>query len=323
MSDKINDEWKAEGEALTTVEEAEAPFRAGFVAVVGRPNVGKSTLFNSMLGQKISITTPRPQTTRQTVLGIHTTDHAQIILIDTPGIHEKTTKKINKLMNRVAVGALAQADIIVLLLDATRLTIEDEIVIDHLQSACAPILLVLNKIDLIRDKSELLPLIDNVRQRLDFIDIIPVSATRGDGIDRLENTLIERLPESEMLFDKDQITDKTDRFLIAEIVREKTMLFLEKELPYSMATEIERLERIDDSSLLIYALIWVERESQKGIVIGKNGSMLKKIGTSARRELESSFNHHIDLRLWVKVKSGWADDDRALKSLGLESNIFS
>ena len=299
------------------------PYRAGFVAVVGRPNVGKSTLFNALLGQKVSITTPRPQTTRQAILGIHTTPEAQIILVDTPGIHQKATKKINKTMNRIAVGALLQADIVVLILESNRLTEEDDIVIEHLRDTGSPVLLVLNKIDLLADKSALLPLIDTVRQKLSFVDILPVSATRRQGIERLETALIERLPESEMLFDEDQITDRTDRFFISEIIREKIMLFLDKELPYSMAVEIERSERPDESTWLIHALIWVERESQKGIVIGKGGSMLKRIGISARRELESSFNVHIDLRLWVKVKTGWADDERALKSLGIDTDAYA
>lgn len=293
-------------------------YRAGFVAVVGRPNVGKSTLFNAMLGQKVSIITPRPQTTRQAILGIHTTPDAQIILVDTPGIHQKATKKINKTMNRIALGALFQTDLVVLILEAARLTEEDEMVIEHLKEVDVPILLALNKIDLIADKSQLLPLIDSLQERLNFTEIIPVSALRQRGIDRLESALIERLPQSEMLFDEEQITDRTDRFFISEIVREKTMLYLNKELPYSMAVEIEHLEHPDPNSWLIHALIWVEREGQKGIVIGKGGSMLKRIGIAARRELESHFNAHINLRLWVKVKSGWSDDERALKSLGIE-----
>jgi GTP-binding protein Era len=293
-------------------------FRAGFVAVVGRPNVGKSTLVNALVGQKVSITTPRPQTTRQAVLGIYTTEKQQMVLIDTPGIHQKAVRQINKMMNRIALGSLAHADLVLLLLDSARLTDEDERVMAHLEGCQAPVIVVLNKIDLISEKAKLLPLIDLLKDKVKFVDIVPLSALKGEGLEQLESCVYENLHESGMLYDPDQITDRTDRFLIAEIVREKLMLFLEQELPYSMAVEIEKLDKDYHKGWQIHALIWVERDSQKGIVIGKQGSMLKKIGISARREIEEAFQEHVDLRLWVKVKSGWADDQRALKSFGIQ-----
>ena len=290
-------------------------FRCGYVALIGRPNVGKSTLMNYVLGQKISITSHRPQTTRHRILGIKTTDEAQFVYVDTPGIHDNEKKAMNRYMNRTAGASFKDVDVIVLLVDAMRWTKEDELVIKRLEHIKTPVVLAVNKVDLIKKKEDLLPFIEKIKDKYEFKDIIPVSAMKGDNIEGFEKTILEYLPASEAFYDEDQITDRSSRFMAAEIIREKLTRNLTQELPYNLTVEIEKFKN-DGKILDISAVIWVERDNQKAIIIGKKGGKLKDMGTKARIDMEKLFQQKIFLELWVKVKSGWSDDERALNSLG-------
>lgn len=293
--------------------------RCGYVAIVGRPNVGKSTLLNHMLGQKISITSRKPQTTRHRVLGIKTDDNVQAIFVDTPGIHrtEESDKAINRYMNRAASTAIKDVDLVVFVVDRSKWTDSDEWVLEQVKRTACPVILVINKVDKLEDKSTLLPWIKQIESKMEFAEIIPLSALQGSNLDRLESCISERLPEEDWLFDEDQITDRSSRFMASEMVREKIMRQLGDELPYEITVEIE--EFVDSGkSLHISALILVEREGQKRIVIGDKGSRLKLIGQEARVDMEEMFERKVMLKLWVKVKSGWSDDERALRSLGYD-----
>ena len=291
------------------------PTRCGYIAIVGRPNVGKSTLLNHILGQKLSITSRKPQTTRHQVLGIKTEGDIQAIYVDTPGLHLRDEKAINRYMNRAATAALAGVDLALFVVDRDRWTDEDDLVLEKLRHAQCPVVLVVKKIDRLNDKGELLPLIESLSKRFDFAEIVPVSALRGHNRDDLE-TLIERyLPEGIHLFPEDQITNRSERFLAAELVREKIMRQLGEEVPYAMTVEIEEFKS-SPRLIEISALILVERQGQKKILIGEGGSRLRQIGTEARKDMEKAFDSKVMLRLWVKVKSGWSDDERALRSLG-------
>jgi len=294
---------------------AKENFRCGYVALIGRPNVGKSTLMNFVLGQKISITSHRPQTTRHRILGIKTTDAAQIIYVDTPGIHDNEKKAMNRYMNRTAGASFKDVDVIVLLVEAMRWTNEDELVIKRLQHMSTPVVLAVNKVDLIKKKEELLPFIEKIKNKYEFKDIIPLSAKKGDNIEGFETIVSDYLPFSEAFYAEDQITDRSERFLAAEIIREKLTRNLTQELPYNLTVEIEKFTQ-DGKLLDIAAIIWVERDNQKAIIIGKNGAKLKDMGTKARIDMEKMFGQKVFLQLWVKVKSGWSDDERALNSLG-------
>lgn len=294
--------------------------RAGYIALVGRPNVGKSTLLNRILGQKLSITSRRPQTTRHQILGIKTENDVQAVYVDTPGMHKQQVKAINKVMNRSAFNALKDVDVVVMLIDRLRWTEEDEMVLNAIKTQKAPVILAINKIDFIKEKDDLIPWLQEVSQKYHFTDIVPVSAKTGRNVERLEQVVESYLPESELFFPEDQITDRSSRFLAAELVREKIMRQLGDELPYAMTVEIE--EFIHSGHLIeISALILVERDSQKSIVIGEKGSRLKQIGQEARKDMEVMFDCKVMLNLWVKVKSGWSDDERALRSLGYDDRI--
>ena len=290
-------------------------FRCGYVALIGRPNVGKSTLMNFVLGQKISITSHRPQTTRHRILGIKTTDTAQIIYVDTPGIHDNEKKAMNRYMNRTAGASFKDVDVIVLLVEAMRWTEEDELVIKRLQNTSTPVILAVNKVDLVKKKEDLLPFIEKIKNKYEFKDIIPLSAMKGDNIEGFEKIISAYLPPSEAFYAEDQITDRSERFMAAEIIREKLTRNLIQELPYNLTVEIEKFTQ-DGKLLDIAAIIWVERDNQKAIIIGKGGSKLKDMGTKARIDMEKMFGQKVFLQLWVKVKSGWSDDERALNSLG-------
>jgi len=287
----------------------------GYVAIVGRPNVGKSTLLNHMLGQKISITSRKPQTTRHNLLGIKTEGDTQLIFVDTPGMHTDQDKAINRYMNRAASSAVRDVDVIVVVLDRTAVTDADESVLQQLQGAKAPIIIVVNKIDRIDDKGQMYPHLAALEERIKPAAIIPVSALQGKNLDALQDEILKYIPESTFYFPADQITDKTQRFLAAELVREKITRQLGAEVPYQVTVEVEEFKR-DGKVLHISALILVEREGQKRIIIGDKGSRLKSIGQSARVDMERLFDSKIMLKLWVKVKSGWSDDERALQSLG-------
>ncbi len=294
--------------------------RCGFVAIVGRPNVGKSTLMNRILGQKISITSRRPQTTRHQVTGIKTEGEAQAIYVDTPGIHIQTrdrNKAINRFMNHAATQALRDVNAVVFLIDRTRWTEEDEVVLQRLEHVKAPVILAVNKVDRLQDKASLLPWLESIGARREFAAIVPISAKHGTNVPELETEVARHLPESVHYFPEEQITDKSQRFLAAELVREKVMRQLGDELPYQMTVEIEEF-RDEGRVIHISALMLVERQGQKKILIGENGERIKSIGREARLDMERALDAKVMLNLWVKVKRGWSDDERALKSLGYD-----
>ncbi len=293
-------------------------FRAGFVAVVGRPNVGKSTLINRIVGEKISIVTPKPQTTRHRILAVHTTTDAQIVFVDTPGLHRKADKAMNRMMNRTAASAITDADAVLFVLEADRFTAEDNDVLKRLGGCRHPVIAVLNKVDRVRPKERLLEHIAALDQRGDFAQIVPLSAKSGDNVDALLTALPACLPESPPLFPSDAATDRSAEFRAAEIIREKLTVLLRDELPYGVTVEIERYER-DDEGAEIGAVVWVERDSQKGIVVGRQGGMLKRVGRAARLDLKRILGVPVHLELWVKVKDNWADSEADLLRLGYES----
>jgi GTP-binding protein Era len=291
--------------------------RCGYVAIVGRPNVGKSTLLNHMLGQKISITSRKPQTTRHRVLGIKTEGEVQLIFVDTPGLHQGEERAINRYMNRAASSAIRDVDVIVMVVDRTAWTEADQWVLEQVQAAAVPVILAVNKVDLLPDKSQLLPHLQSLAELGDFAAILPVSALSQHNVTELQHCIERELPSGTHFFPEDQVTDRSQRFLAAEIVREKIMRQLGDELPYAVTVEVEEF-RSKGKVLHISALILVEREGQKRIVIGDKGARLKSIGAAARRDMETLFESKVMLRLWVKVKSGWSDDERALRSLGYD-----
>lgn len=300
---------------FTSDTEHSSASRCGYVAIVGRPNVGKSTLLNHILGQKISITSRKPQTTRNAVVGIKTEGDVQIIFVDTPGMHLGQQKAINRYMNKAATSAIKDVDVVVFVVDRFIWTEEDEAVAEKLQHLPCPIILAVNKVDQIEDKESLLPHLQTLSEKLNVAEIVPMSALRNTNLDRLEALITERLPEGVHMYPDDQITDRSSRFMAAEIVREKITRQLGDELPYEMAVEIEEFKQ-EGNLLNISALILVERDGQKKILIGDKGARIKLIGTEARVDMEKLFEMKIMLKLWVKVKSGWSDDERALRSLG-------
>ncbi|WOJ93920.1 GTPase Era [Congregibacter variabilis] len=291
--------------------------RCGYVAIVGRPNVGKSTLLNHLLGQKLSITSRKPQTTRHQVLGIKTTETAQMLFVDTPGIHGGEDRALNRFMNRTASAALAAVDIVVMVVDRGEWRDDDERVLRSCVASNAPVLLVINKVDLEDNPNAILPSLQSLADRADFAALIPLSALRGRNLDVLETEIVQRLPSAPFLFEEDEITDRSTRFLVAEIVREKITRQLGDELPYSTTVEIEEYGH-EGSIVHISAVILVERKGQKAILIGQKGSRLRQIGTEARQDIERLIDSKVMLNLWVKVRSGWADDERALRSLGYD-----
>lgn len=288
----------------------------GFVAIVGRPNVGKSTLLNKILGQKISITSRKPQTTRHRIVGIDTEGAWQTVYVDTPGLHQEEKRAINRLMNRAAESSLGDVEMVFFVVDCERWTPDDEMVLEKVKRASLPTVLVVNKIDRLEDRKMVLPLLQELAGRMNFKDVIPVSAKQNINVDTLKQIARESLPKGEFCFPEDYVTDRSSRFMASEIIREKLMRFMGEELPYSTTVEIERYQIQDNGTVHINALILVERDGQKKMVIGAKGEKLKTIGTEARRDLERLLESKVFLELWVKVKSGWADDERALRSLG-------
>ena len=292
--------------------------KCGLVALVGRPNVGKSTLLNFLLEQKLSITSRKPQTTRQQVLGVKTVDADQMIFVDTPGLHRDEPKAINKAMNRSATSAMADVDLVLFLIDRGKWTEEDAWVLEKLRTVKAPVALIVNKMDLMDDPKALLPEMESLHALHDFAGVFPISALRQKNLDVLETFVRRNLPEGHHLFPEGQITNRTERFLAAELIREKIIRQLGDELPHTTAVEIEGFQPDERGTQHISAIIFVERDGQKRIVIGTGGSRLRSIGMEARRDMEKAFDSKVMLKLWVKVKSGWSDDVRALQSLGLE-----
>ncbi len=292
-----------------------AAYRAGTVAVIGRPNVGKSTLVNALVGTKVSIVSPRPQTTRHRLLGIATFAEGQLLLVDTPGIHGEQKRAMNRMMNRAARGAVEGVDAALLVIEAGRWTDDDSLAYRALKDSGVPCVLVINKVDKVPEKGKLLPFIAEVTAERSFNAVYPMSALKRKGLEGLVKTVLALLPESEPLYAEDEITDRSEKFLAGELVREQLMLRLGEELPYSTTVEIEKFE-LDGEMLRIAAVVWVEREGQKPIVIGKGGERMKAISTGARLGMEKLFGRKVFLETWCRVREGWSDDEAALRRFG-------
>lgn len=288
---------------------------SGYIAIVGRPNVGKSTLLNCILGEKLSITSPKPQTTRHRILGIKTKDLHQFIYVDTPGLHRGETRALNRYMNRTVRTTLKDVDVILFMVEALKWTSEDEAVLQLIIKVNKPTILLVNKIDLVKDKTKLLPFLKKIAEQFHFQEIIPITATKGDSVETLEKKIAPFLPPHPHFFPEDQITDRSVSFRLSEMVREKLMRYLEAELPYGLTVQIELIQK-EEKYVLISAIIWVEKKGHKPIVIGNKGAMLKKIGIEAREDMEKLLKEKVHLKLWVKVKDNWSDDVQTLQHFG-------
>lgn len=295
--------------------------RCGFAALAGRPNVGKSTLLNALIGQKVSIVSPKPQTTRTRIHGVLNQPGLQIAFVDLPGIHARQTRAMNRYMNRTAISSLTDVDVNLFVVEALRWTDEDERVLEELKRVELPIILVINKVDRAHPRERLLPYIQELSAKADFVDVVPISATRPTTLDRLPGIIARHLPEQPRIFPEEQVTDSPDHFMAAELIREKLMLRLQEELPYGLVVEIEGLGPSEDEpgKLVVQAVIWVERAGQKAIVIGKGGGLLKEVGRQSRLDLNRHFGQPVHLELWVKVKEGWSDDENAMRKFGYET----
>ena len=289
--------------------------KAGYIALIGSPNVGKSTLLNYLLQQKLSITSRRPQTTRHSIIGIKTTALGQMVFVDTPGMHDGGGRAMNRYLNRTANTALTGVNLLVWIVDKTHWQDGNVAILQKIKTAAHPVILVINKIDQLTDKTVLLSFIDHAREYHDFVDIIPISALRGIHLEELESRIIELLPEGDLIYPEDQVTDRSERFFVAEIIREKLTRRLSQELPHALSVEIDQF-KIEDTITRIHAIIWVEREGQKRIVIGAKGEGLKQVGQQSREDIEKMLDSKVYLNLWVKVKKGWSDDERMLQNLG-------
>jgi len=293
-----------------------AGFRAGFVTVVGRPNAGKSTLVNHLVGRKVAIVSDKPQTTRNRILAVCNRKDAQLVLFDTPGIH-KPEHSMNRRMVDTAVKSIGQGDVVLWLVDVgERFGPGDRFVAETLRRAGVPVLLGLNKIDLFKDKKQLLPVIDTYRRLLDFVEVVPISARTGENVDRLADLLVSHLPEGEPLYPEDFLTDQPERFFVSEMIRERILAKTREEIPYSTGVVVESFKE-DGELVRIEATIYVERENQKGILIGRGGAMLKAVGTEARREIEAFLGSKVHLGLFVKVKERWRESASVLQQMGL------
>jgi len=299
------------------VTEPATDFRCGFAALVGRPNVGKSTLLNTLVGQKLSIVTPRPQTTRHRIIGLVQLPNAQIAFVDTPGLHSQAKRALNKAMNRTAAAALEDADLVVFVVEALVWNAEDELVLNRIARSGRPVLVAVNKVDRARPRERLLPYLAELDRRHAFLALVPVSALKQTNLDDLRKAIAAHLPVSAPLFPDGELTDRGLQFRIAEMIREKLTLELNQEVPYGVAVEVEKLAE-EDGQLMVDAAIWVDREGQKPIVIGAKGERLKRVGTSARLALNGLLGKRLHINLWVKVRENWADNARALRELGLE-----
>lgn len=289
--------------------------RCGYVAIIGRPNVGKSTLMNRLLGQKLAITAHKPQTTRHNLLGIKTLEQGQILYVDTPGRHQRGDSALNRYLNRAAESMVQDVDLVVFVIEALRWTAEDQAVLDNLAQAGAKVVLAINKIDRLEDKTRLLPFLNDMGERYDFAALVPISAQKGKNLQALQAVVLEHLPLGEAVFPEDQITDRPERFFAAELVREQLTRRYGEELPYAVSVEIEHFEEVGQL-YRISALIWAERPGQKKIIIGQDGAALKEVATLARLEMERMFEHRVFLSLWVKVKKSWSSDEASLSRLG-------
>jgi GTP-binding protein Era len=291
----------------------------GYAAIVGRPNVGKSTLLNDLMGFKLSITSSKPQTTRHRLLGVDTEHNYQTLYVDTPGLHQAAKNALNRLLNKAALRSLREIDVVLFVVECGRWQADDEWVLSHLKEIkkSVPVIAVVNKIDKFPEREAILPFLQELSEKFAFTQIVPISALKGEQIPALKKLVRDYLPECPFLFPEDMVSDRSERFIVAEMVREKLMRTLEQELPYGLTVTIEALAKEDDL-VRISAIIWIEKEGHKKIVIGKGGDQLKKIGKLARRDLERYFGQQVYLQLWVKVKSGWSDDDRLLKQFGYD-----
>lgn len=300
---------------MTDSTQTDQQQRCGYVAIIGRPNVGKSTLLNHILGLKLSITSRKPQTTRHQILGVKTTDNIQAVYVDTPGIHQRRGTAINRYMNRAALSVLNDVDVILFVVQAKKWTEEDQAIIEKLKNVSCPVVLVINKMDKLSSKKQLLPLIQELTQHHEFEEVVPVSALNGINIESLEEKIAELLPENPHFYPDDQLTDRSMRFLASEIIREKLIRELGQELPYTSAVDIDKYEE-GENIVHIHATIYVESAGQKAIIIGKKGSRLKSIGTKARKDISKMLGSKVYLNLWVKIREGWSNDERALRGLG-------
>lgn len=287
----------------------------GFAAIVGRPNVGKSTLLNKIIGQKLAITSHKPQTTRHSILGVKTSPYGQIVYVDTPGIHKRGNQPMNKYLNRTAKSALADVDLLLFVIEALRWTDEDEAVLTAVKRYGLDTILVVNKVDRIKDKKKLLPFMEEISDKHKFIVIMPLSATNGTNLAELEQRVLQAMPEGDNIYPDDQLTDRSERFFAAELIREQLTQRYAQEIPYALTVEIEKFELVKDM-YHIYALIWVERQGQKNIIIGKNGEALKEVSMQARIEMEKFFGRRVFLKVWVKIKKSWSTDSKSLHQLG-------
>ena len=294
-----------------------SPFRAGHVAIVGRPNVGKSTLVNALVGRKVTIVAPKPQTTRHRVLGVVNRTNAQLVLVDTPGLHESARRVMNQYMNRVAISSSQDSDVLLFVIEAMHFTAEDQWVWDRVRGLKQPLFVVVNKVDQVYPREQMLPFLDDIAERIPASGIVPISAQQNDNLERLIEVVGERLPVSPPLFAPEVVTDRDEPFHAAEVVREKLTLKLRDELPYGINVQIERYAD-EGGRIMIHAVIWVERAGQKAIVIGQRGERLKEIGRLARIELNDLWQRSVHLELWVKIKENWADSEMALRQFGYE-----
>lgn len=293
----------------------ESPNRCGHVAIIGRPNVGKSTLLNRLLGQKLVITSDKPQTTRHSILGIKTRDDGQMVFVDTPGIHARGANALNRYLNRSARAVIGQVDLALFVVEALRWTDEDDKALQAIAEEGTPVVVAINKIDLVKDKTQLLPYLERLAGRHEFVGLVPVSASRGEQLERLEEMVLAAMPSGDNLYPEDQITDRSERFIAAELLREQLTQRYAEELPYRLSVEIERFEEMG-GRYRIGALIWVERQGQKAIIIGNRGEALKAAATQARLEMQKVFDRPVHLDVWVKVKKSWSSDEAALARLG-------
>jgi GTP-binding protein Era len=290
-------------------------YRSGYVAIIGRPNVGKSTLMNRILGIKLAITSHKAQTTRHAILGIQSFNEGQIVYVDTPGIHERSDNAMNRYLNRTARSVLSDVDLLIFVVEALRWTKEDEKVLLHFQQSEVPVILAVNKVDRIKQKETLLPYLSEMAARYEFQEIVPLSAKSGTNLQQLESLILQALPAGEKLFPDDQLSDRPGKFFAAEMIREQITRRYAKELPYATSVEIEKFEELE-GRYRIHGVIWVEKPGQKAIIIGKNGQALKEMATQARRSMEKFFDTKVHLEIWVKVKKSWSSDESSLIRLG-------